>query len=76
MVPLFPRAVRSPSLTPMRKGNFVLLAGVTAVAVAVAVAVQPSSGGRGVAGSGKLVVPDLAKSINDAQTITIARKKA
>jgi len=59
----------------MRKGNFVLLAGVTAVAVAVAVAVQPSSGGRGVAGSGKLVVPDLAKSINDAQTITIARKK-
>ncbi|MEJ2119130.1 MAG: DUF4340 domain-containing protein [Alphaproteobacteria bacterium] len=59
----------------MRKRNFLILAGVTAVAVAAAIATEPSNRLAKVAGSGKLVLPELAKSINDVRGITIARKK-
>jgi len=60
----------------MRKRSFLILAGVTALAVAAAIATQPDNRLSKVAGSGKLVAPDLAKSINNVQTITIARKKS
>jgi Domain of unknown function (DUF4340) len=60
----------------MRKRSFLILAGVTALAVAAAIATEPSNRFTAVAGSGRLVVPELAKSINDVRGITIARKKS
>jgi Domain of unknown function (DUF4340) len=59
----------------VRKRNFFILAGVTALAVAAAVATEPSNRLTRIAGSGKLVLPALAKSINDVHAITIARQK-
>jgi hypothetical protein len=60
----------------MRKRNFLILAGVTAVAVVAAIVTEPSNQLPKIAGSGKLVLPALAKSINDVHAITIARKKS
>ena len=60
----------------MRKRSFLILAGVTAAAVVEAIATQPSNRLSKIAGSGKLVLPELAKSINNVRGITIARKKS
>ncbi|MDH3232154.1 MAG: DUF4340 domain-containing protein [Alphaproteobacteria bacterium] len=59
----------------MRKRSFLTLAGITALAVAAAIVTQPSNDLTKIAGSGKVVAPDLVKSINDVRGITIARKK-
>ena len=58
----------------MRKRSFLMLAGVTAIAVVATIVLQPSDRVTAIKGSGKLVSPELAKAINNVQSITIARR--